>query len=658
MKKLLVIPLLFLSFIALCQPASVKTRPLKDSNVFIANTLYVDRAVSLATPTDASLSFSDILTNNASITKHGFLPKLPNDATKYLNGLGNWVTVTVSPGIDDVLAQLQQLTTARKIRMGGQTLTLDSGQLRFTNMSDPAIVLDPFPKGVHTTQYLLRMHTASASNPLSYEMLVDNNINGGPPDDNIFIEGWNIDSRTISTLPSFTQRMESMYGGTGWEYHIQFSNPVAGTLYRLISLTFADHGNPASDVNLEFHKVTGFELRPLINDAAVWSVGVGSTLTFIQNTMSTANTLLTISSQLNSTSNFYTIAATSGTPHYLLDGFDYYQFGGGNQKVLINPNTNTISVDNLVTAKSDTLTFDTGTGNVSWLIKPSIPGKFKMYFSTNTGEWTDVIANSGYVRQFQLANGTNLFTMGPIDATFNENVTLSGSHSFLRVNTDGTNNTIGTLFFPVDIVNNSAWYTGIHQKNANSGGVSYNIIENNRGSFASYIVTGYGGSSTGGLAQFFGMNCDDMGTIQTGGASNLGFVYGTNSNTPIYIGTNNIIREKILGNGVHLMLNTRFQMAKGANVASATNMTLGLDGNVFHITGTTTINNIITTSWQAGSEIILIFDASVTVKNNTVGGGGTALLLAGGVDFSATANDVLKIEYDGTSIFEESRSVN
>lgn len=103
----------------------------------------------------------------------------------------------------------------------------------------------------------------------------------------------------------------------------------------------------------------------------------------------------------------------------------------------------------------------------------------------------------------------------------------------------------------------------------------------------------------------------------------------------------------------------RVQMGLGANVASANNLTLGADGNSFHITGNTQINAITTTGWQAGSVIHLIFDSTPTVKNNTAGGAGTAvLLLALGVDFLATANDVLTLLYDGTSWFEVCRSVN
>ena len=43
-----------------------------------------------AAVTDALLSTSDITTNDVSTSKHGFAPKAPNDATKYLDGTGAW----------------------------------------------------------------------------------------------------------------------------------------------------------------------------------------------------------------------------------------------------------------------------------------------------------------------------------------------------------------------------------------------------------------------------------------------------------------------------------------------------------------------------------------------------------------------------------------
>lgn len=42
--------------------------------------------------TDATLTFTDIATNNSSTTKHGFLLKLNNSATQFMNGQGAWVT--------------------------------------------------------------------------------------------------------------------------------------------------------------------------------------------------------------------------------------------------------------------------------------------------------------------------------------------------------------------------------------------------------------------------------------------------------------------------------------------------------------------------------------------------------------------------------------
>jgi hypothetical protein len=46
-------------------------------------------------PTELELSTSDITTLNASTSKHGFLKKLNNDATYYMDGTGNW---SIPPG--------------------------------------------------------------------------------------------------------------------------------------------------------------------------------------------------------------------------------------------------------------------------------------------------------------------------------------------------------------------------------------------------------------------------------------------------------------------------------------------------------------------------------------------------------------------------------
>jgi len=87
----------------------------------------------------------------------------------------------------------------------------------------------------------------------------------------------------------------------------------------------------------------------------------------------------------------------------------------------------------------------------------------------------------------------------------------------------------------------------------------------------------------------------------------------------------------------------------GTAVASATALPVPT-GNVFHVTGTTTITSITSTNFQSGAVITLIFDGVLTFTD------GSNLKLAG--DFVTTADDVIVLTYDGSSWFENSRSVN
>lgn len=48
---------------------------------------------------DATISTTDITTNNATSLKHGFLPKLDNTGTKYLRDDGTWQTPTGGSGL-------------------------------------------------------------------------------------------------------------------------------------------------------------------------------------------------------------------------------------------------------------------------------------------------------------------------------------------------------------------------------------------------------------------------------------------------------------------------------------------------------------------------------------------------------------------------------
>jgi hypothetical protein len=63
------------------------------------------------TITDANLSTSDIATNDVSTSKHGFVPKAPNDTTKFLRGDGTWDVVNNNGGWTIIVKSANQDVT-------------------------------------------------------------------------------------------------------------------------------------------------------------------------------------------------------------------------------------------------------------------------------------------------------------------------------------------------------------------------------------------------------------------------------------------------------------------------------------------------------------------------------------------------------------------
>lgn len=101
----------------------------------------------------------------------------------------------------------------------------------------------------------------------------------------------------------------------------------------------------------------------------------------------------------------------------------------------------------------------------------------------------------------------------------------------------------------------------------------------------------------------------------------------------------------------------RLQLTKGANVDSAATITLGNDGNVFAITGTTAIDYITTTNWQAGSEVTLLFGTSITVNHASGSPAATSakIRLNGAANVAFVDKDSLTLVYDGTDWREVAR---
>lgn len=94
----------------------------------------------------------------------------------------------------------------------------------------------------------------------------------------------------------------------------------------------------------------------------------------------------------------------------------------------------------------------------------------------------------------------------------------------------------------------------------------------------------------------------------------------------------------------------RILFAKGVDVASAADMTLGNDGNTFTITGAATINNIDTTGWTEGTPIWLAFSGAAILTHANSGDG--QMILSGALDFLAASNDVIQLILVGTDWME------
>ena len=144
----------------------------------------------------------------------------------------------------------------------------------------------------------------------------------------------------------------------------------------------------------------------------------------------------------------------------------------------------------------------------------------------------------------------------------------------------------------------------------------------------------------------------------------LGVINQTWTGTNIFVGPVQIDNDSIIGssnadtvtiNGKTLQVNSRHQYDKGTDEASASQLTLADDGNVFDITGTTTINTISPTNWQAGSVIHLQFDGILTVTHDS--GGTNDILLGNQSNMTTATGDVLSLFFNGIDWVEISRSV-
>ena len=86
-------------------------------------------------------------------------------------------------------------------------------------------------------------------------------------------------------------------------------------------------------------------------------------------------------------------------------------------------------------------------------------------------------------------------------------------------------------------------------------------------------------------------------------------------------------------------------VAKGANLTAASTLTLGSDGDFFHVTGTTTITAISTR--PAGTRVTLVFDSTPQLTHSA------SLILATGGNETMVANQVKQFASEGSGTWRE-----
>lgn len=264
------------------------------------------------------------------------------------------------------------------------------------------------------------------------------------------------------------------------------------------------------------------------------------------------------------------------------------------------------------------------------------------------GTWATPSGGSGVTTMAAIgsspnANGASIsgttLNLEPANASFGGVVT-TGTQTFtgiksitgtLTVTNSNNTNTLSGI--------TSGTFPAVYAQNTTSGNNTTIYVENNRGGFASYGGYLYGGSTVG--TSLFGLTRADRLFLFADGASNLGMVVGTLAAQPLVLGTNNLERIRVTSTGVT-------NLFKGANVASASTITPL--GNLFHVTGTTSITSVSGTGITAGTTITIIFDGILTFTD------GSNLKLAG--NFTTAADATITLTYDGTNWYEMMRSTN
>lgn len=151
------------------------------------------------TVTDANLSTSDITTNNSDTTKHGFLKKLSNVATEYMDGTGNWSTPPGGSGTNLAIGTVTGTTVQ---------ITSDTG----TDATIPAATITDAGLLIATDKVKLN-NTTNTNSGDNAANTTSNTYADGKVSDAAYGVGWNGDTTVAPSKNAVYDKINSMGNG-------------------------------------------------------------------------------------------------------------------------------------------------------------------------------------------------------------------------------------------------------------------------------------------------------------------------------------------------------------------------------------------------------------------------------------------------------------
>lgn len=495
--------------------------------------------------TEVKMTLADNTTNNVSAAKHGFAPKLPNDATKYLDGTGAY-TVPAGTGVTSVSGTTNRITST-----GGNTPVIDIaatyiGQTSLTTLGTIATGAWQGTKvglaygGTNAdlsatggTSQVLKQATSGAA--ITVGQLAASDLSNGTTG-----SGGGI---VLATGPTMSNPV------VGTQSTSDNSTKAASTAYVTTAITNAVAGvNPAVAVQAATTQASDTSGLTYLNGVS----GIGATLTGANNvaltidnyTFTAINQRLLVKNDTQSPSGAYngvyyvTQVQASLLPLILTRALDYDTPSDINNTGAIpvvngtlNALTSWLLTSQVTTVGTDALTYTkfsynpsvvaTSSNNLSFFAATT-SAQLAGVISDETGSGALVFANSPVFTTPNIGSATGSISGNAATATALQNTRTIGGVSF-----DGTANIVPQT---IQSINEATDTTCFPLFISASGSQSLQPLNNASFTFNSNTATLGATNLSGTLTTAAQANITSVGTL-TGGATGAGFTVALGTST-------------------------------------------------------------------------------------------------------------------------------